>query len=232
MAATLPLRNRTAMKHSTSQGLYTYWNTVRGGRLAPRRYEIEPGQIAAYLSETMILENPLSDGCRVRVAGTQICDWLGDTIRGHCFFEMWDDSDRMVLEDNVGTIARHGGVGCFTVEGRCETSSETSRFEMLLLPLTHLGKDIERILGSISLLHAPSWLNEQFPTRLTLTHNEIIWPDGRPHAFLHREHFREVPVVKAGQHGIRRARLVRASDRSFLVYDGGLSESGQKAHED
>ncbi|MEO1694679.1 MAG: PAS domain-containing protein, partial [Pseudomonadota bacterium] len=44
------------MKHSTSHSLYAYWNEVRDGRPAPRRFEIEPSRIAHILSETLILE--------------------------------------------------------------------------------------------------------------------------------------------------------------------------------
>ena len=45
-----------AMKHTTTQNLYAYWNAMRGARLAPRRFEIEPAQIADILPDTFILE--------------------------------------------------------------------------------------------------------------------------------------------------------------------------------
>ena len=44
------------MKHKTSNILYSYWNKVRGDRVTPRRFEIEPAQIAAILPATFILE--------------------------------------------------------------------------------------------------------------------------------------------------------------------------------
>ena len=52
------------------QTLYSYWNEVRAGRLAPQRLEIEPSRIAGVLAETFMLE---------RVDAPQI-DWLGSTI--------------------------------------------------------------------------------------------------------------------------------------------------------
>ena len=44
------------MQQRTNQILFAYWNDVRGERLAPRRFEIEPARIATILPETFILE--------------------------------------------------------------------------------------------------------------------------------------------------------------------------------
>ena len=104
------------MRQATTQGLYQYWNTVRNGRMAPRRYEIEPSQIVPFLSETMILEEPL-DACRFRVAGTRVCETLGDNLRGNCFFDLWSAEDQLILRDNIRTIAKYGAVGLFSFEG-------------------------------------------------------------------------------------------------------------------
>lgn len=212
------------MRQATTQGLYQYWNTVRGGRLAPRRYEIEPSQIAAHLSETMILENP-SDNCRIRVAGTQICDWLGQDLRGEPFFEQWSADDQNVLRDGLAAISQYGAVGVYTFNGELVADASPAQFEMLLLPLTHLESRIERILGSIALVAGPAWLEASGPSRLRLTSNALVWPDGRPRgaqrsAQIFPFNDDEVPVVRS-QTGVRRARLVRSDRRSFLVYDGG-----------
>ena len=44
------------MQQPTSRQLYAYWDRVRNGRIAPRRFEIEPARIAALLRETFIAE--------------------------------------------------------------------------------------------------------------------------------------------------------------------------------
>ena len=62
------------MKQSTIQVLFGYWNEVRGERLAPRRFEIEPARIATILPETFILERLDSETFPYRLAGTKICD--------------------------------------------------------------------------------------------------------------------------------------------------------------
>lgn len=206
------------MKLPTTRGLYDYWNAVRGARLAPRRYEIEPSQIVPFLSETIILEKPNTEECRVRVAGTQIGEWLGQDIRGELFFDLWRPEDRVVLMDNVTSMCAHGGVGLFEFEVQeRDTDCAVASFEMLLLPLTHLGEDIERVLGSVSIVEDKMFCGDM-SLGLSLTHNEIVWPDGRPHGL---RHAKPSGATMALESGTRRARLVRSDRRRFLVYDGG-----------
>jgi hypothetical protein len=208
------------MKQPTTKGLYDYWNAVRGARMAPRRYEIEPSQIVPFLSETIILEQPEADACRVRIAGTRIGDWLGFDLRGQNFLDLWRGDDREVIADNLMSISSHGAVGLFEFEARergAEAASAT--FEMLLLPLTHLEDRVERVLGSISLASPANTFSGDAAAGLALASNRIIWPDGRPFGLMGKPKGHvATPVIDTG---IRRARLVRSDRRKFLVYDGG-----------
>ena len=214
------------MRQPTTQGLYQYWNTVRGGRRAPRRYEIEPSHIAAILSETLILERPDSRTCRVRVAGTQLGEWLGRDLRGKLFYELWAEDDQFVLRDNIQAVVRHGAAALFTFAAPLASHDELAEFEMLLLPLTHHDNSIERVLGSVASISTPDWLEASIPSSLYLTSNQIIWPDGRPRPLvdttLSQAHC-DAPSLKQDA-SIQRARLVSRARRNFRVYPGGLSQ--------
>ena len=70
------------MQQPTSRQLYAYWDHVRNGRVAPRRFEIEPSMIAAMLPETFIVEGTGALGYRFRLAGTRICEQFGREVRG------------------------------------------------------------------------------------------------------------------------------------------------------
>lgn len=215
------------MRHTTTKGLYQYWNTVRGERLAPRRFEIEPSEISPYLSETFILETPHSAACRFRVAGTKVCEVLGEDLRGQLFGELWSEADYAVLADNFRTISQYGAVGLFSFAGEFADAVPEAEFEMLLLPLTHLEERVERVLGSVAVTSTRLWLTTSYPHRLRLTSNQLIWPDGRPHGLMKPalpfQSDGERPVFRTGS-SFRRARLVRNERRSFLVYDGGLTD--------
>ena len=62
------------MRHRTTQIIYSYWNEARQGRLAPRRFDIEPARIAGVLAETTILEQVDNETYRFRLAGTRITE--------------------------------------------------------------------------------------------------------------------------------------------------------------
>lgn len=215
------------MRHPTTRGLYAYWNAVRRTRLAPRRYEIEPSQIAPYLSDTIILEQPVQAACRIRLAGTQVCDHLGHDLRGALFYELWSESDQRILQDAMRSTISCGGVGLFTFNGTCRDTAPQAEFEILLLPLTHLGSDVERVLGNISVLKRPDWLETATAHQLRLTSNETIWPDGRPNFVVPQATSlnNDLSPIRGHDEDVRRARLVRRERRSFLVYQGGLSQT-------
>ena len=65
------------MKHPSSRALYAYWDTLRAGRAAPERGELDPGAIRTILGDVMILEVGGPHRYAVRLAGTRICSLMG-----------------------------------------------------------------------------------------------------------------------------------------------------------
>ena len=104
------------MKHQVSQSLYAYWNDVRGTRIAPKRFEIEPSCLAAILPDTFILERNDAETSRFRLAGTRICEAFGAEFRGSNFFELFNAQDRVTLQRQFSIMARQGAVGLFTID--------------------------------------------------------------------------------------------------------------------
>lgn len=207
-----------AMRTGAAQTLYSYWNDVRAGRLAPRRFDIEPARITALLPDTFILERTHDADLRYRLAGTRICEQFGSEFRGRSFFEGWSGADRASIEACTSRVIHDGGVALLTLEVRTATDRDVAALEMLLLPLTHTRGSIDRVLGIIApLAGTAQHLLLPFTSR-RLAANEIIWPEGRPHR-LADVIGRQSPFPAH----IRRARIVRADRRQFRVYDGGLS---------
>lgn len=213
------------MRTRTSQLLYSYWNEVRGSRLDPRRFEIEPSRIASVLPETFILERTDFETYRFRLAGTRICEQVGAELRGSDFLEGWTPEDRLTLERSLLSISQQGGVLTVEIVATGREPSRQVSFELMMLPLMHLLPTADRFLGSWCALDAPSWLGAERLTSCAITDCEIVWPDGRPHAVVERQE-RQVPFLPH----VRSSRLVRVDRRQFRVYDGGLidSEGGEK----
>jgi hypothetical protein len=203
------------MKNRTTQILYTYWNEVRRGRLAPRRFDIEPARIVGILAETTILERIDNETVRFRLAGTRITEQFGSELRGQNFFALWLGEDRETLRHRLVTLQKQGGALIFDIEAT-GASGRTVAFEGILLPLVHTHDVIDRFVGAISSASAPFWLGTEPLVKLRLVRSEMVWPEGRPHALAER--LANPPVFDPRTAGLRSVRFER---RQFRVLEGG-----------
>jgi hypothetical protein len=193
------------MQQPTSRQLYAYWDGIRNGRIAPRRFEIEPARIAGLLRETFIAECTGLLGFRFRLAGTKICHQFGRELRGVDFLSLWPNEDRLAIASQVRNVLNDGAVGHGVFEAFSQ-SKRPARFEYALMPLIHTGQTINRLLGSITAIEPPYWLGAEPLTAFELSELHLHWPDGVP-AFM----------AKGGGEAVRLAR------RRFRVVEGGLA---------
>ncbi len=220
------------MDQRTSQIIYQYWNEVRGDRIAPARFEIQPGRISAILSETFILERTEGDEFNFRLAGTRICDQFGSELRGRSFVDLGGREHRRDLELDLRTIADRGAVGIFEIEASADrepeawerpTSSRSSSvvFEVVVLPLVHSGGQITRFLGSATAVSPPTWLGTETLTATSLLRRQLRWPNGGTPAPLSDTFATQAPFLPS----LENARVVRHQRRQFRVLDGGRSNT-------
>ncbi len=134
------------MKHAKTRALYDYWNSIREGRLAPFRSEIEPREIAPLLDSTFILEVQSRDSVRFRLAGTRLCESFGMELRGMSALALWHGECRAKVRDVMHRVVTEpciGHVAC-TVENRGGFHYQA---EFLYLPLRSDMGEMTRILG-------------------------------------------------------------------------------------
>jgi hypothetical protein len=192
------------MQQPTSRQLYAYWDGVRNGRIAPRRFEIEPAKIASLLPETFIAECTGLLGFRFRLAGTKICEQFGRELRGLDFLTLWEPHDRDAVASLVRNVVADGAVGHGIFWAYTQTQRQAS-FELTLMPLIHTGQTVNRLLGAITAIEPPFWLGAEPLVRWEIAELHLRWPDGVP-AF----------VAEGG------AEIVRLARRHFRVVEGGL----------
>jgi len=207
------------LKHKTSEILFAYWDKVRGNRATPRRFEIDPGQIAAILPSTFILERIDADTFRFRLAGTHVCDMFGFELRGTNFLAGWSPSDRSLLVRHLAALSKQGAVETIHMEAAPVARASTT-FEVLLLPLKHTGEAIDRVLGAIAALDPPHWLGELPLHSKRIIAQELTWPAGmqRNDGPVDADVGADVPVLMPADH----TRIVRSERRQFRVFEGGL----------
>ena len=145
------------MQHKTSNQLMEYWDSVRNGRLAPNRFEIEPAKISGILADVFILE--CADICtyRFRLAGTRICTSLGHEMRSCNLLDYFAGDDRQTVQNLLHNVIKDGAGA--VMEFACTNGDrEQAVFEMLVLPLMHTDQKVSRVLGSIAVLTQPYWI--------------------------------------------------------------------------
>ena len=197
------------MQQPTSRQLYAYWDRVRNGRVAPRRFEVEPAKIAALLPETFIAECAGMLGYRFRLAGTKICEQFGRELRGADLLSLWDTDDRDAVASLLRNVFTDAAVGHFAFRAYSRTNRQAS-FELVLLPLIHTGEAINRVLGAITAIEPPFWLGAEPLSRQEIVEMHLHWPDGAP-----------PPAARSGAEAVRLAR------RRFRVFEGGLTGGGE-----
>jgi hypothetical protein len=206
------------MKHRTNAALYSYWNSVRAERIAPQRFEIDPSRISAILPYTFILEQVDVQTLRFRLAGTRMCEIFGTELRGSNFLDGWSLKDRLALLRQFSVLTGQGAVAKLYAE-LATPLGEKVECEVLLLPLLHTGRTINRVLGSMAPLSAPVWLADVPIASKALIKSELLWPTRDAYTTIAREPDAQAPDVMRE----RPARIVRAQRRQFRVVDGGLS---------
>jgi hypothetical protein len=163
------------MKQSTTRNLFSYWNKLRAGRMAPERDAIDPAAIPSLLLDTFILEVDPGRTLPVRVAGARMASLFTRELKGLPFTQLFGDDDRdclaaiieSVLDEPTPAVA---GVSA-APPGRAPLD-----MELLLLPLRHHGKTHARILGALTPSAIPGWLGLVETAPLNIVSLRVIHP--------------------------------------------------------
>lgn len=202
------------IRQATTKALFDYWNMVRQGRLAPRRFEIEPAKIAALLPETFILERVERTAYRFRLAGTKLCHLFGRELRGADFLELWSGKDRDAMLALIRDVFEAGAVGRGYFVGHRE-GNDITRYEFCLLPLVHSGFAIDRLLGAITAIGRPRPHDEEPLLGQNFLETEAVRLD-----FHTPETHNPTPLTpKADDDNV-----IRLGRRRLRLVEGGLNE--------
>jgi hypothetical protein len=160
-------REQETMKHPSSRILYAYWDTLRAGRAAPERGELDPGAIRAILGDVMILEGGGPLRYAVRLAGTRICSLMGREMRKRAFVEAFAPGDWPELYALLDATVASAAPTVANVIGETE-DRRLLGLELLLLPLRHHGRTETRLLCSLAAHTRPYWATLMPLARLRL----------------------------------------------------------------
>ena len=182
------------MKHPSSRGFFSYWDSKRGDARAPDRSEIEPSAVRELLGDIFVLSYDSNAGFPVRVAGTRVCALLGRDLKNLSFSALFAADGRREIEDIVTVVAEEM---LPAIAGITATSQggALAHLELLLLPFNTRAHEPISLTGVLAPFEGDAGLLRDF--RLT------------SYRYLHRPE-KLVP----------RALRKLAIARGFMLYEG------------
>lgn len=167
------------MKHEMTRALYEYWTKLRGKRKAPMRLELDPSAIASLLGNAFVLErrDPLT--YNYRLAGTRICSYYDQELRGRSFFDQWRPSDRQTLENLLQATTSDAAGAVIGYEAFARQDLGVA-FEMVLLPLARDNGAYDRVIGVAAPLSTDYWVGIMPIVELEIKSIRYLWPTDRP----------------------------------------------------
>lgn len=166
------------MKHGVSRELFSYWDRLRKGRMAPERSEIDPAAIRSVLSDTFIVSVDREDEhlrFPIRLSGTRLNALFLSELKGQSLLDMWREEERAAMTRIFETVLDDAAPLVAGLRGG-PSEHRAIHLEMILLPLRHNGRTNLRILGAIAPVEQPSWLGLLPIGQLTLTSLRLIDP--------------------------------------------------------
>jgi hypothetical protein len=146
------------LRHDSSRLLFNYWNTIRKGRRAPDRSEIEPSDVRQILGDTFILEVSMQlKTISYRLAGTRLCAAHGRELKGLGYLALWREEDNYEIARSVNLVySEYKPV--VLAYAAMSAGERFVEYECIMLPLLPAADGNARVLGAATPKRAPYWL--------------------------------------------------------------------------
>lgn len=128
--------------------LLSYWESLRAGRVAPMRSELDPRKITGVLEHTFVLEYNNALDVRFRLAGIKLCEMMGMELRGMPARSLIELGHRDELSRIVDDLIHAPKIVELQLRSNENKGGITAR--MLLLPMQDQNGKIARILGCLT----------------------------------------------------------------------------------
>lgn len=141
------------VKDPIADEILNHWESLRHGRLVPKRSDLDPRALKRSLQYTFILEQHPTGDLRFRLAGSKVCDCMGMEVRGMPAHAVIALQDRERYQAAINRMQKVPEILDMQL---------TKSARLILLPLTDETNVISRVLGC--LIANPD--QPMFPTRM------------------------------------------------------------------
>jgi len=134
------------MSHQSSRLLFDYWDSLRGGRVAPERCDVDPVELKSILADVFFAERTPGDFVMFQFVGTRINAMHGFDLQHRSALGIWSGSTSVDFVKAVERMTVHGVPMVISSEGEL-TSKEVTEIETMILPLQY-GSRFSRFVGT------------------------------------------------------------------------------------
>jgi hypothetical protein len=130
--------------------LYRYWEARRGLRRMPRRADIDPVDMRAWLARmTLIDVDSATQRFRYRLVGTEVVTLRGFDATGRSVEAAWPREDaEMVQAAYRHVVEQKAAIFCHPIDRRHRERDPI--VGVMLLPLSNDGEEVDQILGYLN----------------------------------------------------------------------------------
>ncbi len=185
------------MKHAATQELFSYWNRLRGSRVAPERADIDPGAIRGVLADTFILELTADGALPMRISGARLSALFANELKGADFIRLWLENSQSPARELIVNVTCEQAPAIAGVKA-APAGRTPLDLELLLLPLRHFGKPHTRVLGCLAPASVPAWLGLLPVAGLELGPMRIMRSLVQPEAFQFSHNQKPAPAARHG----------------------------------
>lgn len=133
--------NSRTRQNGIIQEVLNYWESLRHGRLVPKRSEIDPRALQRSLNYSFILEASAPDNIRFRLVGSKLSDCMGMEMRGMPAYAIMQMDTRNRYNQMLQSALARPEILDLQL-------SPTAR--MVLLPMMGEDNNISRFLGCVN----------------------------------------------------------------------------------
>lgn len=134
------------MFHPSTERLIEYWRARKLGGRVPARASINPGEFADLAPQAFILGREGIGAYPVRLAGAFVTELHHRDLRGDNMLDLWAPESRAELRQGLET-ARATGEPLVIPADIHALEGATVGMEVLFMPLTTSGGEVNRFLG-------------------------------------------------------------------------------------
>jgi hypothetical protein len=143
------------LTHAEAARIFTLWDKLRDGRMAPFRAELDAGRIGPAAPFLAILEAVGPSNFRIRIAGDRLNKWFGLELRGMSALAMSIAEGRNHMQSAINRVTIEPAFAAMHGTARA-ADGFAAPFELLLLPMRSDFGKVDRVLVGLWLFDAPA----------------------------------------------------------------------------